>query len=65
MNCNCGASIGHPLVPKCICKPLESTPSVEEITYVINLLGLNERDVIYRQIATLAWTRAFKKASEK
>ena len=21
MSCNCGASIGHPLVPKCICKP--------------------------------------------
>jgi carbonic anhydrase len=20
MSCNCGASIGHPLVPKCICK---------------------------------------------
>jgi hypothetical protein len=46
-------------------KPLESTPSVEEITYVINLLGLDERDVNYRKIATLAWTRAFKKASGK
>jgi hypothetical protein len=23
MKCTCGASIGHPLVPKCICKPDE------------------------------------------
>ena len=21
MNCTCGASIGHPLVPECTCKP--------------------------------------------
>jgi hypothetical protein len=28
MNCTCGASIGHPLVPECTCKPKE----VRELT---------------------------------
>jgi len=32
MKCTCGYSIGHPLVPKCTCKPLELTDEeIEEV----------------------------------
>jgi hypothetical protein len=63
MKCTCGASIGHPLVPKCTCKPKEvSELSDEKIMQVWqdSEWGDGEQEDI------LLFARALlKKASEK
>jgi hypothetical protein len=42
---------------------LDACPSVDEVTNVLTTLGLDKNDGVYRQIITLAWTRAFKKGN--
>jgi hypothetical protein len=59
MSCNCGASIGHPLVPKCICKPKK----VRELTDEEILEVWKEH---YGDVNIMTFARAILiKASEK
>jgi hypothetical protein len=59
MSCNCGASIGHPLVPKCICKPKK----MRELTDAEILEVWKEN---YGDVNIMTFARAIlKKASEK
>jgi hypothetical protein len=45
--------------------PFDNTPSVKEINDVLNTLMLDDIDTTLRKVATLAWTRAFKKGQGK
>ena len=45
--------------------PFDNTPSVKEIDDVLNTLMLDDIDTTLRKVATLAWTRAFKKGQGK
>jgi hypothetical protein len=65
MNCNCGASIGHPLVPKCTCKPKKMRDLTdEEIKQVFRDETGYEVDTC--PSAILDFSRAIlKKANEK
>jgi hypothetical protein len=65
MSCNCGASIGHPLVPKCICKPKKVRELTdEEINEVFkSIYGHNNS---YINSSLFKFARAIlRKASEK
>ena len=42
-----------------------NTPTVDEISNVMLTLGLDKTIPIFRQIATLAWSRGSKKAREE
>jgi hypothetical protein len=65
MSCNCGASIGHPLVPKCICKPKKVRELTdEEILEVCSQIEPFDDTTIEQ--AFIEFARAIlRKASEK
>ena len=51
MNCTCGASIGHPLVPECTCKPKKMRELTnEEIMEVANEVFNTYKNWGYYQI---------------
>ena len=59
MKCTCGYSIGHPLVPKCTCKPLDLTD--EEILQTWKEFDDNDADNWFIEIARAI----LRKAQEK
>ena len=65
MSCNCGASIGHPLVPKCICKPKKVRELTdEEINEVFKSIYGHNNSYINSNLFDFA-RAIIKKASEK